>query len=129
MAEDERKAELIAELERSRSQITEWRGAVALDLDIRTRARRAFTRHPAIWIGAAILLGLIVARIPFRPGKAAAPPRKGVEPVVEKAGIAGVTLAALKLVFDLVRPALTAWITRRVAERFVPTNDRDSDHG
>ena len=95
------------------------------DLDFRTRARQAFARHPAIWIGVALLLGLFVARLPLRRKKAAAaPPRKShVEPVVEKAGIAGIALGVLKMAFDFARPALTAWLTRRVAERFDPSHN------
>jgi hypothetical protein len=125
MAEDARKTELIAELAHTRAQISESVHHLGHDLDFRTRARRAFARHPAIWIGIALLLGLFVSRLPFRRKKAAAAPRrkKDVEPVVEKAGIAGLALAGLKMAFDLARPALTAWVTRRVTEHFDPSRN------
>ncbi|HEY3896978.1 MAG TPA: hypothetical protein VGM54_00090 [Chthoniobacter sp.] len=126
MAEAKRKHELIDELGRARNEMTVRARIVGRDLDFRTRGRRAFARHPAIWIGVALVLGLFVSRLPFRRKKAAvaAPPHKSkVEPVVEKAGIAGVALGVLKIAFDLARPALTAWLTRRLAERFAPSNN------
>jgi hypothetical protein len=128
MAEDPRKNELIAELARSRGQMSNYARALGHDLDFRTRARRAFALHPAIWISIALLLGLVISRLPLRRKKAvaAAPPRKhNVEPVVEKAGIAGIALGVLKMAFDLARPALTAWVNRRVAERFAPSHNAE----
>src|SRR5277367_5933858 len=125
MAEDERKAELIAELARSRSQITgNWSGLRG-DLDIVTRTRQSFSRHPAIWIGGAVLLGLFIARLP--PGRKKATPvaRKKAEPTVEKVEKAGLLLAGLKFAFNLARPALIAWVTRRAAAYF----DEGNRHG
>lgn len=119
MPQDERKAELIAELARTRAQITDCVDSLGRDLDFRTRTRKAFARHPAVWIGVALVLGLFVSRIPFRRKKVAFT-RKTAEPAIEKAGIAGLALGALKIVFDLARPALMAWATRRFAERFDP---------
>ena len=127
MAEEKRKDELVDELARARTDMTVRARVVGHDLDFRTRTRRAFARHPAIWIGVALLLGLFISRVPFGRKKAApAPIRKSkgsVEPVVEKAGIAGLALAGLKMAFDLARPALTAWVTRRVAEHFDPSQN------
>jgi len=125
MAQDERKAELTATLAGARTQISECVDVLGRDLDFRTRARRAFARHPAVWIGVALVLGLFVSRLPFR-RKKAAPTRKAAEPTIEKAGIAGLALGALKVAFNLARPALTAWATRRFAEQFDP--DRNSRH-
>lgn len=117
MAQDERKAELTAKLALSRTQITEQARLLGHDLDWRTRSRRAFSRHPAVWIGAAALIGLVIARFPLR-RKAPAPHRKSAEPVIEKAEKAGLLLTALKIGFDLARPALTKWVTRWVMDYF-----------
>ena len=124
MAQDERKAELIADLARARMQISRDVHVVGRDLDFPTRARQAFARHPAIWIGIALMLGLFVARIPLRRKKTAAP-RKSAEPMIEKAGMAGVVITALKFAFDIARPALMSWATRRFAERFDPSANHD----
>jgi hypothetical protein len=124
MAEVERKKELIAELEHSRAQMGDYVHLLGHDLDFRTRARRAFARHPAVWIGTALILGLVISRLPIRRKKAAADvPRKKVEPTIEKAGVAGLALGVLKVAFDIARPALTSWVTRRFAERFDPSQN------
>ena len=101
----------MAELNAARSRMTVNYRALRRDLDIPARARRAFVRQPVAWIGGASFVGLIVSRFAFRKKKAVVV-RKGSEPMVEKAEKAGVLLGILKLVFDLVRPALTAWATR-----------------
>jgi len=121
MADDERKAELTADLARSRTQLTgNWHG-LRHDLNVAARARRAFSRHPAVWIGGAVLLGLLIARLPLRRKKASIP-RKKAEATVEKVEKAGLLLVALKFAFNLARPALTAWVTRRAAEYFDERN-------
>lgn len=122
MAQDPRKAELTAELARSRSQITAQARLLGRDLDFATRARQAFARHPAVWIGGAALLGLLITQLPRR-RKDPAPRRKSAEPVLEEAGKAGLAVAALKIAFNIARPALTAWVTRRVAEHFDPSKN------
>jgi hypothetical protein len=121
MAQDERKTELTAELARSRSQITDQARLVGRDLDFASRARRAFARHPTVWIGSAALIGLFIARLPLR-RKKAAPSRRTVEPVIEEAGKVGLVLGALKIAFNIARPALITWATRQFAERFDPAN-------
>jgi hypothetical protein len=121
MAQDERKTELTAELARSRSQIMDQARLVGHDLDFASRARRAYARHPAIWIGGAALIGLFIARLPLR-RKKAEPRRRAAEPVVEEAGKVGLVLGALKIAFNIARPALISWATRQFAERFDPAN-------
>jgi hypothetical protein len=126
MAEDERKAQLSALLARSRAQITDNVHALGHDLDFASRARRAFRMHPAVWIGGAVLVGLFISRLPFGRKKAAAAPRsKKTEPMVEKVGKTGLALGALKIAFDIAKPTLVGWATRRVAEYFEAGNRRN----
>jgi hypothetical protein len=113
MAEEDRKKELMAELEAARSRATVNYFALRKDLDIPTRAKRAFARQPVAWVGGASFLGLIVSRFAFRKKKVAVF-RKGKEPMIEKAEKAGLLLGILKLAFDLLRPALTTWATKFV---------------
>ncbi len=101
----------MAELEAARRRMTVNFRALRKDLDIPARAKHAFVRQPLAWIGGASFAGLIVSRFAFRRNKTVVV-RKGGEPLVEKAEKAGVLLGILKLVFDLVRPALTTWATR-----------------
>lgn len=126
MAEDERKAELTALLARSRTQITHNVHGLGHDLDFAARARRAFKTHPAVWIGGAVLVGLFISRLPFGRKKAAPAPRsKKAEATVEKVEKAGLALGALKIAFDIAKPTLMGWATRRVAEYFEAGNRRN----
>jgi hypothetical protein len=115
MAEDERKKELMAELESARNRATANFRALRKDLDFPTRARRAFVRQPLAWVGGASFLGLLVSRFAFRKKKVVVV-RKGKEPMVEKAEKAGLLLGILKLLFDLLRPAITTWATKAATE-------------
>ena len=122
MAEDERKAELTAELAHARKQITTNVHSLGRDLDFAARARRAFKTHPAVWIGAAILIGLFVSRLPFGRKKVVVKEGKKAEPTVEKVEKAGLLLGALKIAFNIAKPTLMGWATRYVAEYFEKGN-------
>ena len=113
MAQDHDKAELIAELARSRTAASANVLALRHDLDFPARAKRSFTKNPVPWLGGAALLGLLVARIPRRTKKVVTVFPKKEEPAVEKAGKAGLVLGALKIAFDFARPALLKWATQR----------------
>jgi hypothetical protein len=121
MAEDDRKTELIAELARARSHLAINAQALRHDLDFPTRARNAFKRSPLPWLGGAAVVGLLVAKLPRRTKKVTVV-RKGSEAVAEKAGKLGLALGALKIAFDFARPALTAWVTKRVTEYSTDTH-------
>lgn len=128
MVENERKTELIAELAEARSQITGNFHGLKRDLDFASKARRAFKTNPAVWIGAAVVIGLVVARLPFGRKKVApAPSWKRSESKVEKAEKAGLLLGALKIAFDIAKPTLMGWATRRVANYF-ESSSRDPGH-
>jgi hypothetical protein len=122
MAEDERKAELTAQLARSRNQMTDNVHALGRDLDFASRARRAFKTHPAVWIGGAILIGVFVSRLPFGRKKVTVKAGRKSEATVEKVEKAGLLLGALKIAFDIAKPTLMGWATRRMADYFEAGN-------
>ena len=115
MAEDERKSELTAELARARSRIGANLGALRRDLDFPARAKSAVMKHPAAWVGGATLFGVLLAKLPARKKKTVVQ-RDGVEAKVISAGKTGLLLGALKIAFDLSRPAITKWASQRVAD-------------
>ena len=115
MAEDPRKTELTAQLARARTRITADLGALRRDLDFPARARHAVMRHPAAWVGGATLLGVLLSRLAARK-KTVAVRGRGTEAKIAKAGQAGLLLGALKIAFDLSRPVITKWASRRVAD-------------
>jgi hypothetical protein len=117
MAQDHDKAELIAELARARSRMSDNVLALRRDLDFPARAKKAFKSNPWAWVGGAALAGVIIARIaPGRPKKKVVIARKSAEPALEKAGKAGLILGVLKIVLDFARPAVTAWVRKRVTD-------------
>ena len=115
MAEEQRKAELTAELAHARRRLGVNLGALRHDLDFPARAKSAVMKHPAAWISGATLLGMVLARLPARRKKAAAGHSGAASKIatVEKTGL---LLGALKIAFDLSRPALAKWASRRVAD-------------
>ena len=115
MAEDQRKAELTAELARSRVRLAANFGALRRDLDFPARVKGAVTRHPAAWIGGATLFGILLAKLPARRKKAVVIGH-GKPAKLARAGMTGLLLGALKIAFDLSRPALAKWAGRRVAD-------------
>ena len=127
MAENERKAALISSLARNREEITATVDVLREDLDIAAHARRSFTRHPAIWIGATSLAGLILVRVLWPKPKTVPKGRPSKkEAAVEEVGKAGLALGALKIAFDVARPVLIPWATRLFVERFSPDTTRNS---
>ena len=115
MAEDQRKTELTAELARARRRIGENLGALRRDLDFPARVKNAVFKHPRAWAGGAALFGVLVARLTARKKKVA-PSKKNTEAQIVGAGKAGLLLGALKIAFDLSRPALAKWASQRVAD-------------
>ena len=114
MAEDERKSELTAELAHARRRMGANLGALRRDLDFPARAKSAVMKHPAAWIGGATLLGILLSKLPARTKKSAVQ-RDGVEAKMVSAGKTGLLLGALKIAFDLSRPALAKWAGQRVS--------------
>lgn len=112
MAEDQRKAELTAELARVRRRLTASLGALRRDLDFPARVKGAVMKHPVAWVGGATLFGMLLAKLPARRKKAAI--LSDGQPA--KLAQAGLLLGALKIAFNLSRPALAKWAGRRVAD-------------
>lgn len=115
MAEDQRKAELTADLARARSLIAQNFGALRSDLDFSSRLKKTIAKNPAVWVGAATLVGLLFARLPGRRKKVMGK-RETANAKVASAGKAGLLLGLLKIAFDLSRPVLTKWVSGRVAD-------------
>lgn len=117
MAQDDDKAELIAQLAQARAAISGNAVALRHDLDFPTRAKKAFKRSPIPWLGGAALLGLLVARLPKRTKKVVTvSPKSKAEPIVEEAGKVGLVLGILKIAFNFARPALIRWATQRFSD-------------
>ena len=115
MAQDQRKIELTAELASARSRFTQTLGGLRSDLDVPGRLKNAVRKNPAFWVGGATLFGVLLSRWPRR-GKKVVVMKAGKQTPAVSAGKAGLLLGALKIAFDLSRPALAKWVGRRMAD-------------
>lgn len=115
MAEEQRKAELTAELALARARLSANLGALRRDLDFPGRVKAAVLKHPAAWVGGATLFGLLLAKLPARRKKVVVT-ADGKPAKLARAGKTGLLLGALKIAFDLSRPALAKWAGQRVAD-------------
>ena len=114
MAQDPDKIALITELSAARIRLGDNAQALRRDFAFAERAKLAFKRGPAPWLGGAAVLGLIVAQLPRRTKKVVQPKfNLHKEKTAEKAGKAGLMLAAIKIGFDFARPILLKWLTQR----------------
>jgi len=116
---NDRKAELIAEIERARSRASANRQAMeGTSSRASAKAGATVARHRYSWIFGAILAGFAIAKIPPRTKKVVVN-RRG-EAVkngnLEAAGKAGFAMAILKLLIDITKPIIMAWATKRLGE-------------
>jgi len=115
---EDRKAALIAQLERSRAEMSAHRRGAGAQAHLGDKVRHSFGRQRAGWLGGAALLGLILSKLPPRTKKVPALKWGGRAPAdaVLATGKAGVFVGALKLVLDLLKPLLIAWATKRIGD-------------
>lgn len=124
MAQESRKPELIAELVRARHGIAANLRGLQLGLDVGHRLETTYRRHSFAWLGGASLLGFVFAKITRPRRKVIVQPRGRKSAAEGKVVQAGLFVTALKIAFDLTRPVLTKWLTRKVityaGEKFAP---------
>jgi len=113
----DRKSQLIAELERSRSDLARDLRGVRHGLDVGAHLRHAFVRQKAAWLGGAALTGWLLSRLPSR--RKAVPrgdkPLAGM-PKPKQSERGGLLLAALGVAGTILKPAITALATRKIKE-------------
>jgi hypothetical protein len=110
---EDRKAELIAELARARRQLDASGERIRDAIDVPARVRSNFQRHTLAWVGGAVLVGVLIAKLPRRSPKKSEIHGENVE--LKKAGAAGLLLATGKIAFDIFRPLLVKWLVNRAA--------------
>jgi hypothetical protein len=110
---EDRKAELIAQLARARQQLDASGKGFRRAIDVPARIRSNFQNHAFAWIGGALLAGVVIARIARRPRAASSGKAKGSNSSLPKAGAAGLLVAGAKVAFDILRPLLVKWLVSR----------------
>jgi hypothetical protein len=79
------------------------------------KLRASFKRQRLGWLGGAVLIGLVLAKLPPRTKKVPARRKKDRDQLAE-AGQTGLALGILKLVLDLTKPILIGWATKRMGD-------------
>jgi hypothetical protein len=121
MAEKPGQAKSLHELRQqaahSRDRLARDLSGVRYELDFPLKFRKSFQRQTAVWIGAAIVVGVIFAVMPARTKKVRINAKAKSRGEHEKEGIlgAGLALGALKLVATMLKPTITAFVTKQMS--------------
>lgn len=115
---DDRKAELRAELERARSRASAFRQRIQSRPSVTDKAQGTISRNRGPWLIGAMLFGLVISKLPPRTKKVPVNRWTGkkVDQPLEQAGKAGFFLAIVKLLIDVTKPILMAWATKRLGQ-------------
>ena len=114
MADEFLKKSLVAELDHSRSEFSTETAHLKDDLAFGRKLKHGVARRPAVWLGGAILLGLLISRVPSRKKSVKFKMGGGPQKETAEAGLAAVVLLpTLKFLFNSLQPTLTAWISRQ----------------
>ena len=103
--------ELIDEIERSRQRVTRNLASLRDELDLPRKIRRSFRRQPAVWIVAAVALGLALTAISTRKKKVYVGARSKKQ-LLE----AGFLLGALKIAVTVFKPVIVPFLQQKVSE-------------
>jgi hypothetical protein len=117
--------QLRQEVAHSRDRLARDLGGLRYELDFPLKFRKSFQRQTVWWIAAAVVIGVVIAVMPARTKKI---PKVKIWKMRNDAseGIlgAGLALGALKLAVTLARPALAAFIAKKVRGSVDPPRKR-----
>ena len=104
------------EVAHSRDRLARDLSGLRYELDFPLKFRKSFQRQTVLWIGAAVVIGVIFAVMPARTKKVHVKV-KGNDAKETKKGIlgAGFAIGALRLAATLLKPAVTQFISRKVS--------------
>lgn len=110
--------ELRQEAAHSRDRLGRDLGGLRYELDFPLKFRKSFQRQTVLWIGAAIVVGVMFAVMPARTKKVRVN-AKGAKSRGEhqKEGIlgAGLAVGALKLVATMLKPTITRYVASKMS--------------
>ena len=109
--------ELRQEAAHSRDRLARDLSGLRYELDFPLKFRKSFQRQTAVWIGAAIVVGVIFAVMPARTRKVQVKAKAKSRGEHEKEGIlgAGLALGVLKLVATMLKPTITAFVSKKMS--------------
>ena len=110
--------ELRQEAAHSRDRLGRDLSGLRYELDFPLKFRKSFQRQTVIWIGAAIVIGVLIVALPPRTKKVRIKVPKGKSKGEhQKEGIlgAGLALGALKLVATMLKPTITRYVAQKMS--------------
>lgn len=116
------KDEILAELSTSRAAMTRECSAVLAELDFKSKLNNIVRRRPYVWLSGAAALGWVLAGPRRKTRVVTKVIQPNGTPVVVKekgkrrAGLLALLLGAMRLLFPVVRPALTAYAGKLFAD-------------
>jgi len=116
-----RKAEIVAELARSRAAIARDTSAIRDEINVASKFRRSVKSRPFAWLGGAAAIGYFLAGPKTRTKTVTKVVReKGPGPAKvetkKQHGFWDILFSLIKLCVPLVRPALSAYAARRIGD-------------
>jgi hypothetical protein len=108
--------ELRQEAAHSRDRLGRDLGGLRYELDFPLKFRKSFQRQTVLWIGAAIVVGVMFAVMPARTKKVKVKASGKSRGEQQKEGIlgAGLALGALKLAATLLKPTITQYVAKKM---------------
>jgi hypothetical protein len=109
--------ELRQEVAHSRDRLARDLSGLRYELDFPLKFRKSFQRQTVLWIGAAIMVGVMFAVMPARTKKVRVNAKAKSRGEQQKEGIlgAGLALGALKLVATMLKPTITAFVAKKMS--------------
>ena len=109
--------ELRQEAAHSRDRLGRDLTGLRYELDFPLKFRKSFQRQTVLWIGAAIVVGVVFAIMPARTRKVRVKVKTKDRGEQQKEGIigAGLALGALKLVATMLKPTITAFVAKKMS--------------
>lgn len=106
--------QLRQEVAHSRDWMSRDISGLRYELDFPLKFRKSFQRETVIWVGVAVAVGIVLVMMPARTKKVPTElkvKKKGGQEEILGAGLA---LGVLKVAMTLVKPAITAFIAKKV---------------
>jgi hypothetical protein len=109
--------ELRQEAAHSRDRVGRDLTGLRYELDFPLKLRKSFQRQTAVWITAAIVLGVVLAVMPARTRKVRVKVKSRKDSGNGKEGIlgAGLAVAALKVAATMLKPTITAFVAKKMS--------------
>ena len=109
--------ELRQEAAHSRDRLGRDLGGLRYELDFPLKFRKSFQRQTVLWIGAAIVVGVVLTMMPARTRKVKVKARAKSRGEREKEGIlgAGLALGAVKLLATMLKPTITQYVAKKMS--------------